>query len=42
MRWLGSVDADLRGKGLSGGEEVKDRVIWRRLTSQVGKDQGKE
>ena len=34
MNWLDNVNADLRENRLSG-EEAKDRVIWRRLTSHI-------
>ena len=31
MRWMGSVDVDLREKGLSG-EEMQNWAVWRQLS----------
>ena len=34
-RWLDRVRDDIKEKGLSSGEEVYDRVTWRRMSSYI-------
>ena len=34
QRWMGSVDVDLREKGLSG-EQTHNRAVWRQVVTYI-------